>query len=105
MDKIREENLEEIIYENSEENLEENLDENLEEFREENIGEDVDNMIQCLEFLGSMPDVNKDYGHIVHMMELYLKKYCQHDYITDYIDITSDYGCNITYCQKCSQTF
>lgn len=38
-------------------------------------------------------------------LENTLKGMCKHNYVEDYIDIDPDKGMQITYCDKCFQTF
>lgn len=35
----------------------------------------------------------------------YIESNCKHNIITDYVDITPDYGHNIRYCNICMKTF
>jgi hypothetical protein len=48
----------------------------------------------------------KDYCRIIQEMNNYLKKYCNHKIIDDWIDTDPDNGGqNIKYCTKCFMTF
>jgi len=48
----------------------------------------------------------KDYCYIIQEMNNYLKKYCKHEIVEDWIDIDPDRGGqNIKYCIKCNLTF
>jgi hypothetical protein len=44
---------------------------------------------------------NTDYKQILQLSYNYLKTYCEHSFIDDYIDIDVECGKNITYCEKC----
>jgi len=46
-----------------------------------------------------------DYAKLCTALEQYLKKKCEHEIITDLIDIDPDRSRTITYCTKCMVTF
>ena len=53
-------------------------------------------------------DIVKDDCDIQQIYELvvnYIDSKCQHNIITDYIDISPDIGYNIHYCDICMKTF
>ena len=53
-------------------------------------------------------DIVKDDCDIQQIYELvvkYIDSNCQHNIITDYIDISPDIGYNIHYCDICMKTF
>ena len=66
----------------------------------------VNNMIQCHDILISLPMENQTLGYreIMEKIKNFIKLHCHHNYVSDYIDITPDYGCNIVYCTKCGET-
>jgi len=65
--------------------------------------EDVQIVASCRSIMTSIPitQQNKQYQELYQNMTEYLATFCIHDFVEDYIDITPDYGCNITYCNKC----
>jgi uncharacterized protein YozE (UPF0346 family) len=48
---------------------------------------------------------DEDLTQIYNSIKKYINKHCKHNIISDYIDITPDYGQTIKYCDKCWQTF
>ena len=55
-----------------------------------------------------LDDIVKDDSDIQQIYELvvnYIESNCVHNIVTDYIDITPDYGHNIKYCDICMKTF
>lgn len=84
----------------------------------EDINEDINNIIHFKAALessffyldnNSIKDSTekfKDYCNIIQEMNNYLKKYCQHKIVDDWIDIDPEHGGqNIKYCMKCFITF
>ena len=55
----------------------------------------------------SVPVQHRDteYAKLCTSLEQYLKMNCQHEMITDLIDIDPDRSKTITYCTKCMVTF
>lgn len=55
----------------------------------------------------SVPVQHRDteYAKLCTSLEQYLKTNCQHEMITDLIDIDPDRSKTITYCSKCMVTF
>jgi len=52
-----------------------------------------------------LQDRDADYAKLCTALEQYLKKKCEHEIITDLIDIDPDRSKTITYCTKCMVTF
>ena len=48
---------------------------------------------------------DRDIQQIYELVVKYIDSNCQHNIITDYIDISPDIGYNIHYCDICMQTF
>jgi len=74
-----------------------------EQQEEQELEEDVQIIASCRSIMTSVPltQQKKEYQELYQKMSEYLTKFCFHDFVEDYIDITPDYGCNITYCNKC----
>lgn len=50
-------------------------------------------------------DSDSDIQQIHKLVVNYIESKCIHNIVTDYIDITPDYGHNIRYCDICMKTF
>ena len=50
-------------------------------------------------------DSDSDIQQIHKLVVNYIESKCIHNIVTDYIDITPDYGHNISYCDFCMKTF
>jgi hypothetical protein len=48
---------------------------------------------------------DSDIQQIYELVVNYIESNCVHNIVTDYIDITPDYGHNIKYCDICMKTF
>jgi hypothetical protein len=71
---------------------------------------DISTKIQILSTVKTIlnDDIVKDDHDIQQIYELvvkYIDSNCQHNIITDYIDISPDLGYNIHYCDICMKTF
>jgi hypothetical protein len=71
---------------------------------------DISTKIQILSTVKTIlnDDIVKDDHDIQQIYELvvkYIDSNCQHNIITDYIDISPDIGYNIHYCDICMKTF
>ena len=71
---------------------------------------DISTKIQILSTVKTIlnDDIVKDDCDIQQIYELvvkYIDSNCQHNIITDYIDISPDIGYNIHYCDICMKTF
>jgi len=71
---------------------------------------DISTKIQILSTVKTIlnDDIVKDDCDIQQIYELvvkYIDSNCQHNIITDYIDISPDLGYNIRYCDICMKTF
>tara|TARA_Y100000813_G_scaffold132093_1_gene95387 strand:- start:481 stop:957 length:477 start_codon:yes stop_codon:yes gene_type:complete len=66
-----------------------------------------DYMIRMKEIMSSLPDEykNKDCQEIENKICNYLKKYCIHEIIDDYIDINPELSQPVKYCNKCYTEF
>jgi hypothetical protein len=64
-------------------------------------------MSRALAYLGGLPISlqNKEYSLIVKLANDYLKKYCQHEIVEDYIDTAPESCKKIFYCELCYKTF
>lgn len=71
------------------------------------ISDDIVAMTRTMTNLTSIPQEmqNADYRKIVKYVNEYLIKHCQHNIVTDSIDIDVDMSETIHYCQICFQTF
>ena len=45
----------------------------------------------------------KKQAHL-EIIDTFIKEYCQHEWVDDYIDIDVEKGMNITYCKHCEST-
>lgn len=67
------------------------------------VNESMESMIRAYVILEKIPESERDteYRQIMAYIQSYLNQHCCHEFVDDYIDLTPDYGCSITYCQKC----
>jgi len=68
--------------------------------------DDIIAIVKLKQILDNQPQFakNQDYLHIYNSIKEYCKKYCNHNIITDTIDITPDRSQNIRYCSICFLT-
>ena len=68
--------------------------------------DDIIAIVKIKQILDNQPQFakNPDYLHIYNSIKEYCKKYCNHQIITDTIDITPDRSQNIRYCSICLLT-
>jgi hypothetical protein len=69
---------------------------------------DIDVFVRVIQLLETNQPINcnDDYNQIRLLAKLYLKNYCNHSIITDYIDTDVDNGGEtIKYCEKCYMTY
>jgi hypothetical protein len=73
---------------------------------------DKTNIFNCNDLIGIKRYVNasqtinmNDKTRILNTINIFFLNHCEHEIITDYIDITADKGRNIKYCSKCEITF
>lgn len=64
---------------------------------------DIEYMTKCQEILAYLPDSKQTepYVKVMEHIAKYLEENCPHEFVSDYIDITPDYGCNIRFCERC----
>lgn len=55
--------------------------------------------------LKELADYDFEIQQIHELVVNYIESNCVHNIVTDYIDITPDYGRNIRYCDICMKTF
>ena len=55
--------------------------------------------------LKELADYDFEIQQIHELVVNYIESNCVHNIVTDYIDITPDYGHNIRYCDICMKTF
>ena len=55
--------------------------------------------------LRDLSDYDIEIQQIHELVVNYIESKCVHNIVTDYIDITPDYGHNISYCDICMKTF
>lgn len=55
--------------------------------------------------LKELADYDFEIQQIHELVVNYIESNCIHNIVTDYIDITPDYGHNIRYCDICMKTF
>jgi len=99
---------------NEDMNNEDNINNHDEDINDEDIN-DIIHFKAALESSSFCLDTNsirhstekfKDYCRIIQEMNNYLKKYCNHKIVDDWIDTDPDNGGqNIKYCMKCFMTF
>jgi len=46
-----------------------------------------------------------EYSDLINRLNIFLLKYCSHEIVEDYIDLTPDKGKTIKYCLHCMNTF
>ncbi len=68
---------------------------------------DILRMILAKSYIETLPShqQNTDYKNIINMITDYLHTHCQHNIVTDLIDIDPDRSETIRYCDKCECTF
>lgn len=66
----------------------------------------ITNMVESKRILETLPnnEQNLMYKNIIIQINNYIDTYCQHNYISDLIDINPDYSQTIQYCEKCYKT-
>lgn len=69
--------------------------------------EDVYFVERALTRLRSLPQKmqNQDYKTIIKLMSEYVQTYCNHNVVSDLIDIDPDRSKTILYCDYCNKTF
>ena len=68
---------------------------------------DVELMVRAKSYVESLPSKlqNTESVNILNMISNYLHAHCQHNIITDQIDVDPDRSETIRYCDKCMHTF
>jgi hypothetical protein len=55
---------------------------------------------------GASQKINmNDKTRILNAINIFFLTNCEHEFVTDYVDITPDKGRNIKYCSRCEITF
>lgn len=63
-------------------------------------------LISVKHYVGASQTINmNDKTRILNTINIFFLTNCEHEIITDYVDITPDKGRNIKYCSKCEITF
>ena len=68
---------------------------------------DILRMLLAKSYIETLPTQmqNTDYINILNMITNYLHTHCQHNIVTDLIDVDPDTSQTIRYCDKCMHTF
>ena len=67
--------------------------------------EDIEILSTVKIMLGNYDCRNAEYEKIQELVEQYIIKYCQHEIVKDYIDVSYEDCQCIYYCSKCLKTF
>jgi hypothetical protein len=69
--------------------------------------EDIDHMMRARTNLETLPDEfkNDEYNMILDLIKKYIETNCQHDIVSDSIDLNYDESRTIYYCRDCMKTF
>ena len=67
--------------------------------------EQIHTMLSCKIKLESCNSNLTEYKNIYDSIKSFLLKYCQHEIVEDYIDISYDESLKIRYCTKCETIF
>ncbi len=63
-------------------------------------------LISIKHYVNACQTINmNDQTRILNTINIFFINNCEHDIITDYVDISPDKGHNIKYCTKCEITF
>jgi hypothetical protein len=64
----------------------------------------VNSAKKCLLLIPESRQTN-EYSDLINKLSIFLLKYCSHEIVEDYIDLTPEKGQNIKYCIHCMNTF
>jgi hypothetical protein len=63
-------------------------------------------LLSIKHYVGASQTINmNDKTRILNAINIFFLTNCEHEIITDYVDITPEKGRNIKYCSKCDITF
>ena len=71
----------------------------------DNTQEDIEILSTVKIMLNNCENVNHEYKKIQELVQEYIIKYCQHEIVKDYIDVSYEDCQCIYYCSKCLMTF